>query len=132
MNPLKKFKIKKLLNDLLKINWQGFKLYLVGGVLEGWETKDIDICILGEPNNKQLFNSMEEARALGPFDLYYTKILKTGRSHPTTFAKSYDRGNPRAIQRKGEWIDGLFWQTRKFEKKGTYTKEPLLIYDGTL
>ena len=58
------------------------------------------------------------------------------------FAKSYDRVH-RWYPRKGEWIDGLFWQTLNFPIKHPvtgeikhagkeYTKDPLLIYDGTV
>jgi ribonucleotide reductase alpha subunit len=132
--------VKNLINKFKKINWEGFKLYLVGGILEEWETKDIDICILGELNSKQLFESMEAARKLGPFDLYYVNELRALDDGPYSikFAKSYDRVSPRAKQRPGEWIDELFWQEISFpmkkhtDKNRIYTKPPLLIHDGTL
>ena len=130
----------KLINKLKDINWDGFKLYLVGGILEGWETKDIDICLLGPSNNLLLFKSMEEARKIGPFDFFYVKELKSLKDGPYSicFGKSYDRGHPLAKKRPGKWIDGLFWQTLDFPIKKavynnrTYNKPPLLIYDGTL
>ena len=129
-----------LIKKLKDINWKGFKLYVVGGILEGWETKDIDICIQGEINTKQLFSSMEAARKLGPFDLYYVTVLKSMYTGPYSvrFAKSYDRLGPKATPRNGEWVDGLFWQELHFPRQKhidagrIYTKPPLLIHDGTL
>lgn len=35
------------LQEIKKLDWSGFKLYLVGGCLEEWNTRDIDICIVG-------------------------------------------------------------------------------------
>mgnify|MGYP003681255031 FL=1 len=145
MEEIKDPLAKKLLKEFIKLNWKGFKLYLVGSLVEGWKTKDIDVVITGKGDNKQLFNSMEAARKLGPFDMYYTKnklvSLKTG-PFKMKFAKSYDRVH-RWYPRKGEWIDGLFWQTLNFPIKHPitgevkhagkeYTKDPLLIYDGTV
>ena len=129
-----------LIKKLKDINWDGFKLYLVGGMLEGWETNDIDICIQGKINTGQLSSSMEAARKLGPFDLYYVNVLKSMHTGPYSirFAKSYDRLGPRATPRQGEWVDGLFWQELHFpmqkhiDKGRVYTKPPLLIHDGTL
>jgi hypothetical protein len=132
--------VKNLINKLKEINWDGFKLYLVGGILEGWRTKDIDICILGNPNATNLFEAMEEARKLGPFDLFYVEVLKSLKDGPFSiaFAKSYDKVHSKAKQRPGEWKDGLFWQQLDFPIKKVinservYTKPPLLIHDGTL
>ena len=126
------------IHKLKAINWKGFKLWLVGGCLEEWDTRDIDICILGELNSKQLFSSIEEARSVGPFDMYYVKELKSLDNGPysISYAKSHDRCCKNANQRPGEWIDGLFWQQKKFpmdkHKEREYTKKPLLIHDGTL
>ena len=39
---------KKYIKKLLKLNWRHYKLYLVGGILEGWKTIDIDIAIIGK------------------------------------------------------------------------------------
>jgi len=132
-------KIKKYINKLLNLNWKNYKLYLVGGALQGWQTKDIDICILGPLDEKKIFDLMEKARSIGPFDIFYIKDeLKSLYEGPFTvqFAKSYDRCCPSAMQRKGEWINGLFWQELTFpmekHKNREYNKQPLLIYDGTL
>tara|TARA_E500000318_G_C3443939_1_gene166140 strand:- start:93 stop:506 length:414 start_codon:yes stop_codon:yes gene_type:complete len=133
--------VEKYLKKLLKLDWQNYKLYLVGGALEGWPTKDIDICIIGPLNEKKIFKLIEKARALGPFDLYYVTSKKNikGNNNKKTkvrFAKSYDRCCARAAQRPGKWINGLFWQELVFptekNKHREYTKKPKLIYDGSL
>ena len=135
---LKEDDIESYIKKLKLINWKGLKLWLVGGVLEGWETRDIDICLTGDRIDSIVFDGMQKAREIGPFDMYYPEKVYTPSQMPfvTRFAKSYDRGHKNARQRPGEWVDGLFWQKLRFpmdkHKKRKYTKEPLLIHDGTL
>lgn len=136
MKGLQDLNFKNYLDKLKSMDWLHYKMYIVGGILEGWETKDIDICVKGN-RTSMLPNLLNEARSLGPFDMYWVEsLLKTdeGGYSIYKFAKSYDRGSSRALQRKGYWDKGLFWQ--KFEKplnigkrNKVYTKEPLLIYD---
>ena len=88
---------KGCLEDLLKLDWKDYKLYLVGGLLQGWKTTDIDICITGTVNS-DLPDLMKEASKLGPFDLYYVKSLdeiKDNSSRVWEFAK-YDCKNSSA------------------------------------
>ena len=122
---------KECIKDLLKLDWSGYKLYLVGGVLHGWPTTDIDICITGTIGD-DLPVLMEEATKLGPFDLYYVKSLDEIRDNTTRvweFAKHSDRKYPNAARWHGQWKqDGLFWMTEKFDAKGrTYDREPLAL-----
>lgn len=136
MKGLQDLDFKNYLDKLKSMDWLHYKMYIVGGILEGWETKDIDICVKGN-RTPTLPGLLNKARSLGPFDMYWVKnLIKTdeGGYSIYEFAKSYDRGFPRALQRKGYWDQGLFWQ--KFEKplhigksNKVYTKEPLLIYD---
>ena len=122
----------KFLEELLKLDWLHYKLYLVGGILEGWNTTDIDICITGK-RDKQLPELMNKARKLGPFDMYWVKSLekiKGNGSRVWKFAKSHDRWGPKADQWSGTWKkDGLFHMSDKFTIKNNreYKKEPLLI-----
>ena len=62
------------LADLLTLDWTGYKLYLVGGILQGWKTTDIDICITGTVQDN-LPDLMKQAEKLGPFDIFYVKSL---------------------------------------------------------
>ena len=122
---------KGCLADLLALDWTGYKLYLVGGLLEGWKTTDIDICITGDVGDN-LSTLMEDATKLGPFDVYYVKSLdeiKGNANRIWEFAKHTDRRGVRAPRWHGQWkSDGLFWMTEKFNDKGrTYTKEPLAL-----
>jgi len=136
MEGLQDLDFKNYVNKLKFMDWLHYKLYIVGGILEGWETKDIDICVKGD-RTSELPELLNKARSLGPFDMYWVEsLLKTNEGGYSIykFAKSYDRGHKKALQRKGYWNEGLFWQ--KFEKplhigksNKVYTKEPLLIYD---
>ena len=122
---------KECIKDLLALDWSGYQLYLVGGLLEGWKTTDIDICITGNIGD-DLPVLMEEASKLGPFDVYYVKSLdeiKGNANRIWEFAKNTDRRGVRAPRWHGQWkSDGLFWMTEKFNDKGrTYTKEPLAL-----
>ena len=122
---------KGCLEDLLKLDWKDYKLYLVGGLLQGWKTTDIDICITGTITN-DLPDLMKEASKLGPFDLYYVKSLdeiKDNSSRVWEFAKHDCRAHKGAPRWHGQWkTDGLFWMCEKFDDKGRdYSKEPLLL-----
>lgn len=128
------------LQELKKLDWLGFKLYLVGGCLEKWDTRDIDICIVGDLDEDVLFNNCQEARKIGPFDLYYIGNEKpySGKdlSKPMKIkaAKSYDRWDRNAEPWPGKWIGKLYWRDLKFptpkHKNKTHTYTPVLIHDG--
>lgn len=119
------------LADLLELDWTGYQLYLVGGILQGWKTTDIDICITGTIQSN-LPDLMKQAEKLGPFDIFYVKSLEEisdQTSRVWEFAKADCRPNPEAPRLHGQWkSDGLFWMCEKFEDKGrNYNKEPLAL-----
>ena len=119
------------IDDLLRMNWAHYKLYLVGGLLQGWKTTDIDICITGEID-ENLPVLMKAASKLGPFDMYYVKSLDDIKGTGTRvweFAKPNCKAHERAPRWHGQWkADGMFWMTEKFDPKGrTYDKEPLAL-----
>jgi len=119
------------IDDLLKMNWAHYKLYLVGGLLQGWKTTDIDICITGEID-ENLPVLMKAASELGPFDMYYVKSLddiKGTGNRIWEFAKHVDRASVNGSRWHGQWkADGMFWMCEKFDPKGrTYDKEPLAL-----
>ena len=80
-------------------------------------------------NSPKVSKLIEQSRKLGPFDVYYCNEDQIGNQKPHA-AKSYDRGHSKAKQRKGEWIDGLFWQHLDFSYK-KFNPKPLLIYKGS-
>jgi len=119
------------IDDLLRMNWAHYKLYLVGGLLQGWKTTDIDICITGEID-ENLPVLMKAASELGPFDMYYVKSLddiKGTGNRIWEFAKHIDRNSANGPRWHGQWkTDGMFWMCEKFDPKGrTYDKEPLAL-----
>jgi len=132
--------IIECLQELKKLNWNGFKLYLVGGCLENWNTRDIDICVSGKINEDLLFKNCQKARNIGPFDLYYIGENKPYSGYELKekkkfrAAKSYDRWDRNAQPWPGEWIGKLYWRNLTFptakhkNKKHTYT--PVLVHDG--
>ena len=61
---------KEFIEELLQFDWLHYKLYLVGGILEGWPTTDIDICITGK-RKPELINLLNKSREIGPFDMYW-------------------------------------------------------------
>lgn len=129
MKLYNKKEINNYIKKLLKLNWGNYKLYLVGGALYKDKTKDIDICVVGSNNSNKVSKLIEQSRELGPFDTYYCNEDQIGNQKPYA-AKSYDRGHSKAKQRKGEWIDGLFWQHLDFSYK-KFNPKPLLIYKGS-
>lgn len=126
---------KKYIKELLKLNWLHHKLYIVGGILEGWPTTDIDICVTGKIVD-QTRDLMLKARELGPLDMYwvknYDKIFK-GKDNGVKvwkFAKAHDRWSETSPQWNGKWKkDGLFHMSGLFQVKQNrkYTKNALLI-----
>jgi hypothetical protein len=132
MHGIKDDIYKKYIKELLKLDWMHYKLYLVGGVLEGWPTTDIDICVTGK-KTPQLPELMLAAKEIGPFDMYWVKSLKRIKGNGTRiwkFAKAHDRWGDVSKPWEGKWkSDGLFHMTFKFPVKENriYKKEPLLI-----
>ena len=126
---------KSYIKELLKLDWLHHKLYIVGGILEGWPTTDIDICVTGKAV-EQTRDLMLAARAIGPLDMYwvktYDKIFK-GKDNGIKvwkFAKAHDRWSAGGKQWNGKWKkDGLFHMSGLFTVKENkkYTKDALLI-----
>ena len=126
---------KKYIKELLKLDWLHHKLYIVGGILEGWPTTDIDICVTGKADHKTR-KLMLQARAMGPFDMYwvkkYDKIFK-GKDNGVEvwkFAKAHDGSDEIQNQWNGKWKkDGMFHMSGLFKVKENrkYTKNAKLI-----
>jgi len=107
---------KKYIKELLSLNWLHHKLHVVGGIIEGWPTTDIDICVTGKVVD-QTRSLMLKAREIGPLEVW-------------KFAKAHDRWTEDGAQWNGQWKkDGLFHMTGLFKIKNNrkYTKNALLI-----
>ena len=121
-------KYMEFMNHVMDLDWGDYKLYLVGGMLEGWKTTDIDICVTGTIGD-DLPGLMEQVHQLGPIDIFYVESLEKikGNKHRVwEFAKCRDMVIP-GVRLHGQWkTDGLFWMSERFDAKGrTYTKDPL-------
>tara|TARA_S200002703_G_scaffold32543_2_gene28364 strand:+ start:897 stop:1376 length:480 start_codon:yes stop_codon:yes gene_type:complete len=158
INRIPNFKLKlndkytqELINKIKKLNWKGYKLYLVGGIVENkWESKDIDICVIGKKILPHLKESLNKATAINPgaIDIFYKKtvhkahdcINKKVSIKDLEFAVGMERYKVAAgVHRrfKGKWKDDeLFWVSPMYldeaKQKRNYTEEPMLIYDGTV
>jgi tRNA nucleotidyltransferase/poly(A) polymerase len=142
---------QKLINEVKKINWKGYKLYLVGGIIENkWDSKDIDFAVVGNKVLPHLKESLTNAILINPIviDIHYRK--KVHNSHQSIhgmlsledrkFAVSMERYKiASGVHRRfeGEWgEDGLFWVSPTYlnekKQKRNYTEEPILIYDGNV
>ena len=57
-------------NRIRGLDWTGLDLWVFGGIVSGWDTKDIDTLIIGESIPKGMLKQIQE---LGPWDICYTK-----------------------------------------------------------
>lgn len=143
--------VQKIIKDIKNLNWAGYKLYLVGGIIENkWDSKDIDICVTGEKILSHLKESLNKATNINPgvIDIFYKKavhgaydcINKKISAKDLEFAvgmEGYKISASGYKRFKGEWRkDGLFWVSpkyrNKYKQKRNYTEDPILIYDGTV
>jgi hypothetical protein len=142
---------QKLINKVKKINWEGYKLYLTGGIIENkWDTKDIDFIVVGDKVLPHLKESLTKATFINPIviDIHYQKKAHTSRECIYNILSLEDRKFAVSMERykiasgvhrrfEGEWgEDGLFWVSpthlNEEKQKRNYTEEPILIYDGNV
>jgi len=69
-NLIKKSPTQELFNkwkdDFLSLpETNNYKVWLTGGFLEDWETKDVDIILTGKPNYQEVKNLLYQARIIG-------------------------------------------------------------------
>lgn len=142
---------QKLINEVKKINWEGYKLYLVGGIIENkWDSKDIDFAVVGDKVLPHLKESLTKAILINPItiDIHYRKKVHSAYQFIHGVLSLEDRKFGVSMERykiasgvhrrfNGEWEeDGLFWVSPTYfnekKQKRNYTEEPMLIYDGTV
>jgi tRNA nucleotidyltransferase/poly(A) polymerase len=130
---------QKLINKVKKINWKGYKLYLVGGIIENkWDSKDIDFIVVGNKVLPHLKKSL--TKAILKVHSSYQSIHGMLSLEDRKFAVSMERYKMASgVHRRfrGKWEkDGLFWVSPTYlnetKQKRNYTEEPMLIYDGTV
>ena len=135
-----KEKIKETLIKIKQQNWKGYKLYFIGGAIENRETKDIDIFITGDGDEKQLVKSINNVQEKGVIDFFVVdSINEEKRGIPfekgERFAKTYPT---LPYHLKDE--DCLYWRSFKSSNCSPCAKresnknieKPLLIYNGVI
>jgi len=135
-----KEKIKETLIKIKQQNWKGYKLYFIGGAIENRETKDIDIFITGDGDEKQLIKSINNVQERGLVDFFVVdNINEEKRGIPfekgERFAKTYPTF---PYHLKDE--DCLYWRSFKSSncspcakrKSNKNIEKPLLIYNGVI
>lgn len=122
-------------NEMLQLDWTGLDVWVVGGIVSGWDTSDIDTIILGDRPEAEINALMLQLKQLdGPWSPFYAKndraVTWNRYSKTRTLIKVY-LANPSS--------DTLREQTYKFPtqknhlrmKKGIYVGEPVqLIQNG--
>lgn len=134
---------KKIEETIIKINqqnWEGYKLYFIGGIVEERKTKDIDIFVVGNGNEKELIKSIKNIQERGVIDFFVVDYIDEEKigiqfDKGERFAKTY----PISLSDlKKE--DRLYWRNFKSANCGPCNKKkinkniekPLLIYDGVI
>ena len=137
---ISKKKIKETLIKIKQQNWTGYKLYFVGGIVEDRETKDIDIFIVGNGDEKQLVKSINNIQERGVVDFFVVESIDEEKigipfEKGERFAKTYPT---LPYHLKDE--DCLYWRSFKPLNCGPCNKrkinenieKPLLIYNGVI
>ena len=133
------------IKELLKIDWSGYNLYLVGSAIEKKSNpKDLDVCVIG-PKTEKLRELLLQACKIKFVDIYYNgsdesvifknqEDLVSNGFFSNVSAKPYDRCCEHARRRPGKWIDGLFWSKKIWKNKNNrdYVIYPKLIYSSVI
>lgn len=133
MKGLQDIQFREHYTELLKLDWSGLDLWVVGGIVSDWETQDIDCIVFGERDLERLntlFNQLDSV-----WSIFYTEdpraITMDRYSKSATLIKCYSRnknGNT-LIERVFK-----FPMTKNLMrmKRGMYHGEPVqLIQNGT-
>ena len=121
--------------EALKLDWTGLDLWVVGGIVSGWETQDIDCVIMGDRPESEINQLMLQLKQCGPFSPYYTRDMRavtydrTSRTRLfiTTYVANTRGDNLRSLVFKMPTTKNLVRR-----KRGIYIGEPIqLIQNGT-
>lgn len=118
------------LEQLFQLDWTGFDVWAVGGIVSDWETSDIDLVLLGEYDEPRIVDLLLATRTIGQIDMYYTQDPRFHR-HDAIYRDKLKVANVK--HDKLEW-NTLLFPTVKYrlkKKQGLYYKEPVqLIQNG--
>jgi len=134
-DPIAKKQVKKLLN----LNWGHYNLYLVGGLIQGWETKDIDVAVTGPIINQDKFIYLiKEASKIDFIDISYRKNMQASligeAEHMKPIRIDVGRLSKPSKQVNSYFENGLWFRIfsypmlKQIENKRIYTSQPVLIH----
>lgn len=64
---------REYFDKIRDLDWRGLDLWVFGGIVSNWKTKDIDSIIIGDTIPEGLLKSIED---LGPWEVYYTNEIE--------------------------------------------------------
>tara|TARA_R110000737_G_scaffold351965_1_gene395937 strand:+ start:414 stop:836 length:423 start_codon:yes stop_codon:yes gene_type:complete len=129
---------KNSIKELLNLNWGHYNLYVVGGLIQGWETNDIDIVVTGPILDYINFiNLFNKANEISFIDISYHKKLIGIPLGDCTKMKPINIDIGR-INKPSKNIDSYFengvWfrrvtypRPKQIKHKRVYTSHPMLI-----
>jgi len=133
-------------NDFFKLkNINKYEVWLTGGFIEDWETRDIDILLTGNPDYKELKNILVNGIALGVSKYNMVVDLQHSDTKPSLFNKGLIKkivcGNKiiqdgrliNSLNNFKEVYSGLYEYEKKYptkkQMKRIYKKKPILLKD---
>ena len=66
---------------IMALDWSGMDLILYGGIVSGWETKDLDAVIFGD--KQKALDLIPQMMKLARWDVYWTTDERARAWHPT-------------------------------------------------
>lgn len=73
MKGLEDTQFREYYSELLKLDWTGFDVWAVGGIVSDWETRDIDLVIYGERDEPRIIELFKALKQIGPFSPFWTE-----------------------------------------------------------
>ncbi len=129
----------KSIKKLLKLDWGHYNLYLVGGLIQGWETKDIDVAVTGPIINHDKFVELiTEASKIYLIDISYQKKIQVNligeAEHMKPIRIDVGRLSKPNKQVNSYFENGLWFRIlsypmlKQIKNKRVYTSQPVLIH----
>ena len=134
MKGLQDPQFREYYSELLKLDWTGYDVWAVGGIVSDWETEDIDIIVFG-PKDEPRINALFEALRPWPFSPNWCadeRALSIDRYSRMTTLITIGLRNPRDPNTL-RYIVRKFPMTKTLMRmrKGIYHGEPVqLIQNG--
>jgi len=120
--------------QVLELNWHGYDLWAVGGIVSDWDTHDIDCVILGDYDEPRLLQIMNRMKQLGPWSPYWTQDPKPfvgNDEHRRKMRICFPDSNDTDFMMKTWWKwPNTKWMVRK--RRGILNGDPVqLIQNGS-